>query len=143
MTDQAVEARRERLRQAVAKARSVNAVARQARIQESTLRAVLEGRTRELRIESYERLAPVLGVSVESLVFGFEQAPGAAPTIDPDLLTDCIVAVMELMLIQLPMPAAELARLAATAYQLSVDEEGAGAAGVRLAVKGMLAERRR
>lgn len=133
---EAIEARRERVRAAVAASgKSVNAVAEDAGMKEPSLRGFLNGKTRDMRIESYEALAPVLNCSPEFLIFGWNRE--VVP--DFDVLRDVIVAVLELTTGGTVVgDARDITALAIQAYQLALeDREPPTAAGTRLAVKAL------
>lgn len=133
---EAIEARRERVRAAVAASgKSVNAVAEDAGMTEPSLRAFLKGQTRDMKIETYEALAPVLNCSPEYLIFGWERE------VVPDfaVLRDVLVAVLELTTgATVVSGAQDMTYLAIQAYRLALeDREPPTAAGTRLAVKAL------
>lgn len=133
---EAIEARRERVRAAVAASgKSVNAVAEDAGMTEPSLRAFLAGKTRDMKIETYEAIAPVLNCSPEFLIFGWERE--VVP--DFDILRDVIVAVMELTTgATVVADAQDMTYLAIQAYKLArEDREPPTAAGTRLAVRAL------
>lgn len=130
--------RRQRVRQAIDAVadKSQSAIAEEAGVHESTLRNFLLGATRDMRIENYEALSKVLGVSPEFLIFGFERYE--IP--DADILAECLVAVVELATgIKVVGNIRDIQDLISRAYQIAAsDREDATSAGVRMAVRTLL-----